>query len=103
MDKFSAPTPVSDVLMTFPGDVKHLMPRMVDIPDEFKRNHPWAQWQSNWFYSGLSKMPTPKDGIQLQDAMRHLSAIQGSFQPSHEHKRAAVAYLASLWFTGEGT
>jgi hypothetical protein len=32
-------------------------------------------------------------------AIRHLQVIQASFEPKHEHKEAAVAYLASLWFT----
>jgi hypothetical protein len=48
-----------------------------------------------------------KEGVDGNLAFRHLSAIQRSFTPKHEHKEAAVAYLASLWFEdvdyGEGS
>jgi anti-sigma factor ChrR (cupin superfamily) len=58
-----------------------------------------VEFQQKWFFSGLKNedMPTAKDGIDFNDAMRHLGAIQGSFEPKHEHKQAAVAFLASKW------
>jgi len=51
-------------------------------------------------FSGLKKSEVPpvKEGIDVNMALRHLHAIQGSFEPKHEYKEAAVAYLASLWF-----
>lgn len=99
MDNFDKPKAVSDVDMVF-GGIAGLMPEYKDIPDEFKSTGSvWARWQASWFYQGLSEYPTPKDGIDLDQAMRHLKTIQGSFQPKHEHKAAAVAYLASKWFT----
>lgn len=60
----------------------------------------WIEFQRQWFYEGLPADTTMdlKDGIDGNAAFRHLSAIQGSFEPKHEHKEAAVAYLASLWF-----
>lgn len=89
---------VSDLELAFGGE-EGLWPAWVDIPDEFKSmNHPWAQWQSEWFYRGLKTTPTAKDGIDADLAIRHLAAIQRSWAPKHEHKQAAVAYLASLWF-----
>lgn len=76
-----------------------ILPPYSEIPDEFKRgSNPWAEWQGEWFYSGLKKLPTPKAGIDLDLAMKNLACVQGSFEPKHEHKQAGVAYLASLWF-----
>lgn len=95
---WTKPTEVSDVTMAFPADVLDLMPAYEEIPNEFKRHgNPWTKWQGEWFFSGLKGFPAAKPGIDVQMAGRHLSCIQGSFQPKHEHKQAAVAYLASLW------
>ena len=83
------------------GDITGLMPNINSIPDEFSdfnSTNKWVKWQTDWFYIGLKKYPTPKEGIDLDMAMRHLAAIQRSFEPKHEHKQAAVAYLASQWF-----
>jgi hypothetical protein len=97
-DKFQQPTEISDVGLVFPGSVLHLMPEYAQIPEEFKRSgNKWCKWQSDWFYAGLSEMPRAQEGIDLQKALRHLKAIQGSWEPKHEHKQAAVAYLASQW------
>lgn len=76
------------------------MPKYADIPREFKsRGNKWSDFQAAWFFSGISNLKlTPKEGIDGKVAMRHLAAIQGSWEPKHEHKSAAVAYLASLWF-----
>jgi hypothetical protein len=82
------------------GRIKDLLPPMKDIPSEFKRySGAWCDWQSDWFYSDLKCYPVPKEGIDLNDAMKHLAAIQSSWEPKHEHKSAGVAYLASLWFS----
>lgn len=95
---WNKPQEIPDALVAFPADVMELMPAMDDIPFEFKRySNPWCKWQSEWFFSGLESFPKAKAGINQNTALRHLSAIQGSFQPQHEHKSAAVAYLASLW------
>ena len=97
------PKIVSNAEITF-GKVGGLLPSMGEIPEEFKRSgNPWVRWQQRWFFEGLKTMPSPKDGIVLSVAMRHLSAIQQSFQPKHEHKEAGVAYLASLWFKDDGS
>jgi hypothetical protein len=88
------PQEVSDALLAFPGSVG---PLMKDCPSEFR--HPyWSKWQRTWFFEGLKEYPAPKDGVDLRKAMRHLTAIQRSFEPKHEHKEAAVAFLASQWF-----
>jgi hypothetical protein len=95
---FDTPHDVTDADCAFPARAMELMPEYSQIPDEFKRSaHPWAQWQDEWFYRGLKQAPTPKPGIDLRKAMRHLQVIQGSYAPKHEHKAAAVAFLASRW------
>lgn len=79
--------------------VMELMPEYSQIPDEFKSDrNPWHLWQTEWFFSGLKKIPAPKPGIDIKKAMRHLYEIQSSWLPKHEHKSAAVAFLASKWF-----
>jgi hypothetical protein len=95
---FDTPHDVTDADCAFPARALKLMPEYSQIPDEFKCSaHPWAQWQAEWFYCGLKQAPTPRAGIDLRKAMRHLQVIQGSFAPKHEHKAAAVAFLASRW------
>jgi len=98
-DGFDAPHAVDAVTAAFPANVAHLMPRYADIPAQCRaQSNPWVKWQQEWFFSGLKQLPTAKPGIDLNAAMRHLKAIQGSFHPKHEHKEAAVAFLASRWF-----
>lgn len=93
------PIPVTKADVAFGGKAMEILPAYQSIPDEFKRgSNSWVQWQSEWFYSGLKRMPAPKPGIDLQLAMANLACVQGSFEPKHEHKQAGVAYLASLWF-----
>lgn len=100
MDKWNKPQQIDDVSLAFPASVKDLMPAYTEIPAESRRqSNPWVKWQQEWFFSGLKRYPVPKEGIDRKAAMRHLNTIQGSFEPKHEHKEAAVAYLASLWFT----
>lgn len=95
------PVPVDDVFLAFPASVVHLlMPAYADIPDEYKRDsHPAVEFQQKWFFSGLKadEVPKAKPGVDLNTALRHLRCIQGSYEPKHEHKMAAVAYLADKW------
>ena len=98
------PQPVSDLELAFPAGriMSDLMPAMADIPEDFRRDQgdarPWIRFQQQWFFRGLKSVAiTAKAGIDRAAALRHLAAIQGSYDPQHEHKEAAVAYLASLW------
>lgn len=96
---FDKPHPIPTVDRVFPTRVSNLMPAYDQIPEEFKnQGNIWSNWQSDWFFKGLKQRPTPKPGINLDAAMSHLSTIQGSWEPKHQHKAAGVAYLASLWF-----
>jgi hypothetical protein len=96
------PKEVDDVTLAFPASVRHLMPEYKDIPKEFRNlNHrnKWGKMVSDWFFCGLKNLElTPKPGIDEKKALRHIRAIIGSFEPKHEHKTAACAYLLSLWF-----
>lgn len=97
---WTKPTEVSDVDIAF-GGIAGLLPEYEEIPQEFKDGRTeWNRVQSKWFFSGLSEADRflVKSGINERTAFRHLQAIQGSFQPKHEHKSAAVAWLLSLWF-----
>ena len=98
------PIEVDDVTLAFPADVMNtLMPphdeceaALDAMPD---RGEKWRDVQRTWFFNGLNTKTTfmLRDGIDGKLMMRHLGAIQGSFEPKHEHKEAAVAYLLSLW------
>jgi hypothetical protein len=103
------PQHVSDLQIAFPANVADLMPDMDEIPEDFRRDRgdarPWVRFQRDWFFKGFSKGTVfrARDGIDRTMALRHLKAIQGSCDPQHEHKEAAVAYLASLWFESPPT
>jgi hypothetical protein len=92
---------VDDVSMVF-GDCGKIIPAMKDIPEEFK-NYPaknkWCRLFNDWFFSGVKNLKmVPKAGVDAPKAMRHIKTILGSFEPQHEHKEAAVAFLLSEWF-----
>ncbi len=80
--------------------VGKLMPPYAEIPADFKRSwNPYVRLSATWFFKGLdANVLKTKPGIDRRAALAHLSAIQGSWEPQHEHKEAAVAYLMSLWF-----
>lgn len=97
-----APLPIDDLTLAFPAFVTHLMPAWSDIPEDFREERGdarrWIKFQRDWFFKGVpDAVVTAKEGIDREVALRHLAAIQRSYQPKHEHKEAAVAYLASLW------
>lgn len=92
---------VDDVTLAFPATVKHLMPNMKDIPEEFKQYNgtKWNKLVGQWFFNGLSKLElVPRPEVDANKDFRHIQAIMGSFEPKHEHKEAACAYLLSEWF-----
>jgi hypothetical protein len=105
--KLDQPTPVDKLTLAFPANVSHLMPQMSEIPAQFRDPNSrtkWITFQRDWFYGGISTSKlVPKKDIDLQAVLRHLSVIQGSYEPKHEHKEAAVAYLASLWLDESST
>ena len=91
------PQEVTDAKMVFPGNIKDLIPK--DIPKDYPNRAKWEQLQNQWFHKGVEGIDiTPKPGIGLKAACRHLQCIQGSYSIKHELKIAAFSYLASLWF-----
>ena len=98
------PIEIDDVSLAFPADALDYMPAWEDIPEDFRNGHtPWNEFQRTWFFEGLSKrfsfVPATVDGetLNARNIYRQLVAIQSSYAPKHEHKEAAVAYLASIW------
>lgn len=84
------------------GGTKH-MPKHEDIPEEFKDFNRLTKWNAiveRWFFRGLPPDTEliPKEGVDPKKALRAIGAILGSFEPKHEHKVAACAYLLSEWF-----
>ncbi len=79
-----------------------LMPAMDSIPEEFTVRHgKYHDLVMQWFFHGLAKFePTPRDSsIDPIVALRHLTVIMRSFEPSHEHKMASVRFLIDTWFS----
>ena len=107
IERFAAPHDVDNITAVMGGgrEVFALMPRMEEIPPEFRaRDGYWQAIQRQWFFSGLdARIFHQRLGIDRRKALAHLSAIQRSFEPSHEHKMAAVSWLLSLWFEGPKT
>jgi hypothetical protein len=102
LQKPFTPQPVTEFEAAFPANIGRLLPAKGDIPEDFWRDRGdacrWLAFQRRWFFAGLKGITvTAKDGIDRSAAIRHLATIQGSYEPSHEHKEAAAAYLASLW------
>jgi hypothetical protein len=100
---WSQPMEFSALDIVFPTKTGHVMPAYGDIPEDFRNERgdarKWVRFQRQWFFRGVNlKCLTPKNGVDFSKAVNHLQYIQGSWEPKHEHKQAAVAYLASLWF-----
>jgi hypothetical protein len=90
------------------GNIKH-MPKYDSIPDEFKRHsNPYVQAVSSWFFSGAQGRTNgvvidgvvfkAKLGVDATQALAAIKAVLGSFEPKHEHKEAACAFMLSEWF-----
>lgn len=96
------PSEVSDLDIVFPAHVAHLMPPLEDIGKIESR---WMEFVEKWFYEGIPNAELAcvevREGIDPKKAFRHLGAIMGSFEPEHDHKFKAVAWLLQAWFEFE--
>lgn len=94
------PQEIDDSTLAFPTSVASLMPDKAAIPEDIIQGRSkWCRVTSDWFFSGLRDIKwKPKKGIDQGKALRHVGAILGSWEPQHEEKEAAVAYLLSQWF-----
>lgn len=97
--KWGKPREVTRIDVAF-GNTKNLLPHWNEIPKDFQRERtPWNELAVRWWTGGLrSATFTPKEGIDQLTAKAHIATILRSFDPSSEHKLAAVAWLMSLWF-----
>lgn len=105
MTDWSKPIPVDEVTLAFPAHITgKLLPPRDEIPEEFfKLNNPFQRAAATWFYGGVDLERSTvalHEGhdIDVPTALRQCQACLGSFEPSHEHKMAGVAYLLSLFF-----
>ncbi len=102
---FSQPSGIDDVTAVFPGSIRHLMPAYNELEAKYRQNYgTWgSKLFSDWFFCGITSSDglVPREGIDKAKALRHISAVMRSFEPKHEHKEAACAFLFDQWFDGE--
>lgn len=102
------PIPAMDALDITFGSIKH-MPKMADIPPTFTEDrNEYVRAISSWFFKGGKrdgrsividgKTFTAKEGVDATKALSAIKAVLASFEPKHEHKEAACAYMLSEWF-----
>ena len=99
---YARPQEVTDLDLAFPADLGDLLPPTAVIPADYPHRETWAALVHTWFYEGLDGQNirmVAAPGVDAQTAGRHLTAVLRSFQPKHEHKMDAAAWLASRWFT----
>ena len=96
--------PIPEIKNKHFGKIDHI-PAWEEIPKEFKHGHTkWNQLFSEMFYNGLAELRlAPKQGVDTQKAMAAIRSIMRSWEPKHEHKEAACAYLFSEWFDDYST
>lgn len=97
------PKSVTDAELVFgPATWDHLAGPHDTVPEEFKshRGTRWNEIVTRWFFRGLPKETefVPKPGVDGDTAVRHIHAMLRSYEPKHQHKEAACAYLLSTWF-----
>lgn len=102
----SQPQEVEESNIVFGGargpELKRLMPKYSLVPEKFQdhRGTPWNKLFNTMFFKELPEDTVfdSKDGIDPNKAFRHIKAVMKSWEPKHEHKEAAVAWLLSIWF-----
>lgn len=101
-DKFAQPTEVSQLDMAFATNVSHLMPSYDEIREQYNPNRrlPSLRLFRDIFYRGIKSADglVPREGIDKNKALRHIRTVMSSWEPKHEHKEAAVAFLFDKWF-----
>lgn len=110
--KWLVPQEIDDLTKAFPAHViGSLMPYMHEIPQDFqeetKVSRSWYLFIGGWQVRGLGEgtgfvgvilAPAVKEAELGEQAFAHLGTLLRSYEPKHQHKEAAVAWLASLWF-----
>ncbi|MFF0828888.1 hypothetical protein ACFYU8_18310 [Brevibacillus sp. NPDC003359] len=94
------PLEVSDVdLVLGLHDIKKLLPDWYTIPTKFKEGH--TKWNRLYRYIRY-RFDVPGtfrsfEGVDFQQAWRHVRTVMKSSGINTEYKEAACAYLLSLW------
>jgi hypothetical protein len=97
---WSRPKTVPDVQFAFPAYIiGTLITEWDDLPDEFRnRTSGYEELAGHACFNNVGfRSDSLLEGIDIELANRQLNAIARSFQPKHQHKEAAIAYLLSLW------
>ncbi len=95
---FSWPLSVTGLDCAIGGDMRKLLPPydLVRAGEHITKHRDLV---STWFFCGLKRFDgKPREGIDPKTALGHLAAIMRSWDPPHEHKEAAVAWLIDKWF-----
>ncbi len=94
---------IKDLNILF-GIIKY-MPKRESLPDEFKQfpgRTKYHDFIAKWFFDGLTEDDLnrlkPKEGVDSKRALNAIGAILRSFEPAHEDKESACAYLLAEWF-----
>ncbi len=92
------PVPVRAMDLAFPADVERLIPDYDTARAEATPE--WEDFAQYWFYPSPSPGVRfyPREGIDPEEAYRHLSCVLRTFSIKHEHKIAAMAVLCAAWF-----
>jgi len=94
---------VTDADIAF-GNCEDFLPPMAKIPEEFHIRGGAGHTSQNklfndWFFSGISGLKVvPRSGVDALKALRMIRCMMGSFNPKHEHKEAAVAFMLHEFF-----
>lgn len=95
------PIEVSDIEIAFPAHGLRLMPKREDMPETNERWNALAHALFSGTADELQLLPSifmVENNFEPETAWRHLRCVLGSYEPKHEHKMEAVAFLLSLWF-----
>lgn len=97
---FPINTKLTKLDLAFPANVIHMMPPYAELRTaNYPRKRELEALVSRWFFSGMKNLKTkPREGVDVTKALAHLKCVLSSFEPSHEHKTAAVAFLINEWF-----
>ena len=90
---------ISDPEMAF-GTTK-LLPKRSELPEEFQfmGSSKWNKLFTDIFFVGLEDLDViPKEGVDVNAALKCVKAHMGSWEPKHEDKESGVAYMMSVLF-----
>ena len=102
VDTFAQPVAIPRVQQVFPANLGDLLPPLDLIPEAYRSGR--AGHVSTYARSmalgrideSLALIKRP--GVDPELAWTHLCTIASSFEPKHEHKEAALAWLLSMWY-----